>query len=115
MPGTGPDDGVGPVEITPRSVMGVKEPKLAGNPSTDTPGSVVPSANVVMELFAGVVNGLLVRRSSLWKQSTPTALPTRNCSSAGQPGAASAASGHGITASAAHSRIKRFAAIVKPP
>jgi hypothetical protein len=63
MPGTATVDGVGPFEMTPRSVIGVNEFAPASKP-----GSGVPSANVVIELFAGVVNGLLVVKSVLWKQ-----------------------------------------------
>jgi len=49
----------------------------------DTPGSVVPSAKVAIELFGGVmgsarVSGVIVRRSSLWKQtSSPAVLSAR--------------------------------------
>ena len=92
MPGTGPAVGVGPLEITPRSVIGVNEKAPA-----ESPGSGVPSANVVIELFAGVVSALLVRRSSLWKQRTPVAFPARYCSITGHPGAANTGDIHGTS------------------
>src|SRR6185503_10123785 len=69
MPGTAADDGAGPLEITPRSLVGVNMPKFAGRPATDTPGSGEPSANVVIELSGGVVSLLFVRRSSLRAQT----------------------------------------------
>src|SRR5262249_35141436 len=65
--------------------MGVNEPEPASSP-----GSGAPSANVVIELLAGVVAKLFVRRSVLWKQMTPLAFPVRNFSMSGQPGAANA-------------------------
>ena len=52
--------GVGPLEITPRSVTGVIPPEPPNNP-----GSGVPSANVRIKLLAGVVSALLVLRSLL--------------------------------------------------
>src|SRR5487761_2349604 len=88
--------------MTPRSLVGVNEPKPAANP-----GSVVPSANVVIELSGGVGTGLTVRRSSLWKQETPVAFPARNVSTLAQSSAAKALPAHVINAStpAARSNI----------
>jgi len=62
IPGTADADGAGPLEITPRSVIGVIAPP-SGNPVGSGVG--VPSANVRISLFAGVVSGLFVRRSAL--------------------------------------------------
>src|SRR5947207_15942481 len=84
--------GVGPFEITPRSVIGVNELAPASNP-----GSGVPSANVVIELFAGVVTGLFVHRSSLWKHRTPTALPENDAWISAQFRAAIPAVAHSIS------------------
>ena len=104
MPGTGPDEGAAPFEMTPRSLVGVYDPAPFANP-----GSGVPSANVVIELSAGVtgfvVDVFAVRRSSVWKQVTPVALPTRNCSIDAHPGAALATSGSGASARTAASRF----------
>src|SRR5512135_1998393 len=80
--------------MTPRSLIGVNEPKPAANP-----GRVVPSANVVIELFGGVVTALTVRRSSLWKQTTPVALSARNVATSAQPRAAKALPAQAINAS----------------
>src|SRR5208282_2977148 len=90
---------VGPMETTPRSVTGVNE---NAEPSTVDPGRGVPSANVVMELSAGVtgaVGGSGVRRSAAWKQVAPTALSAKNARTSGQPAAAGRGSAHRSRAS----------------
>src|SRR5207253_11130187 len=92
IPGTAAAVGVGPFEMTPRSVIGVNELAPASNP-----GSGVPSANVVIELFAGVVTELFVRRSSLWKHRTPTALPASDAWISAQFRAAIPAVAHSIS------------------
>src|SRR5262250_3797828 len=92
MPGTGATIGDGPFEMVPRSVTGVKEPEPASNP-----GSGVPSANVVIELFPGVVSVLLVVRSSLWKHRMPTALPASDAWISVQLRAAVPALAHSIS------------------
>src|SRR6185312_5146101 len=85
-------DGVGPFEMTPRSVIGVNEFAPASNP-----GSGVPSENVVIELFAGVVSEFLVVKSSLWKHTTPTAFPAWAAWILAQVGTANAGLGRPIT------------------
>src|SRR2546423_14349779 len=84
--------GVGPFEITPRSVIGVKEFAPPSNP-----GRGVPSANVAIELFAGVVSGLWVVRSSLWKHTTPTAFPAKAAWIPAQVGMANVGLGRPMT------------------
>ena len=69
--------------MTPLSVVGVKLPKPAA-----TPGSGEPSANVVIELLAGVTPAVEERRSAKCWQCTPTALSCRNCSISVQLGPA---------------------------
>ena len=77
----------------------------------DTPGSVVPLAKVVIELSGGVVSGLFVVKSSLWKHTTPTPVGKKLLDPA-QSSAANALPAHVVNASthAAHCSVPLYIA-----